>query len=378
MKRQIETLQRRILSAITILMLSLGSWSAYGSASAESDQLPGPGDILDAHAFVAPAEDVDAAYLGLAAKDRFFPAELQADVIILEVMNVYCASCQYMKPNMNELFTKINSEPDLKDHIKLIAVGVGNDRWDIAAAASSYDFPLIPDEDYEFHRLVGQPPTPFLLFVRPYSQNRLVVMASHLGRLQDTAVLFQMVKDAYSVELSSLKIKPFRRSSSMSIGADGPPIPISETQLKEKIRQSLTIDGTQAQGIEKIVLPPWGLVYTGVLPQSDKRVFARVVARKIPCGDCHDVFYIYSFDGDGKFINFVPIAIYKYGNRPWDESDISKIRQRFKGQSLAGDVSYNAGVDAVSSATISTELIFDSIGHTQDVLRELGHKGFLP
>ena len=370
---------RRCFGGLYILLVFFsGWWFPSSNLFAEKYILPGPGDILEAHALIAPSSQEDAAYLGLAPGEKFYPAELGDKLIILEIMNVYCASCQYMRPNMNELFAKIKMDPQLRDTVTLIAIGAGNDKWDIGAESSKYDFPMIPDEDYEFHQLVGQPPTPFLLFTRPYGENRLVVMNSHLGRVRDMDVLFQMVKEAYAVEMSSLTIKPFRRSTDITIGTDGLVVPISETQLKEKVRQSLTVNGIQAQGIDKIALPPWGIVYMGVQPPSNRRIFARVVARKIPCGDCHDVFYIYSFDTDGNFINFIPIAIYKYGNRPWNEADIAKIQQRFNGRSLTGEVPFQADVDAVSSATISTALIFDSIGQTQAVLRELGRKGYLP
>jgi hypothetical protein len=188
--------------------------------------------------------------------------------------------------------------------------------------------------------------------------------------------LFALVQHAFQVELSTLTIKPYQIPGVTAEGPDGLVLPISESKLNDSIRQALTVDGVQAQGIELVDKSQWGRIYTGRMPGSGKRVFARVVARKIPCGDCHDVFYVYGFDAGGNFLTFIPISVFKYGNRPWSEKDIGKIRDRFTGKSLTSKFTFNADVDAVSSATISTRLIYDSIGNTEAVVEELVKKGY--
>ena len=110
---------------------------------------------------------------------------------------------------------------------------------------------------------------------------------------------------------------------------------------------------------------------------SKRRIFARVVARKIPCVDCHDVFYIYSFDDTGKFIQFIPISISKLDNEDWNEKDINKMQNNFRGKSLLKERHFNPKVDAISSATISSKLIYNSMGETGLVVQKLIDMGYI-
>ena len=259
----------------------------------------------------------------------------------------------------------------------MMAIGAGNDQWDIAPQEKLYDFPIIADDDYRFHKLVGRPPTPFLIFARPHGAGQLLVVDSHLGRLEDSDVLLSMVRRAFRTDVSRLAVKASETSGSAQEEMQELSLPVSEKQLMARVRQSLTLNGKEAQDITEISLPGWGRIFSGKSVESRRTLFARVVARRIPCGDCHDVFYVYSFDADGNFIRFVPISIFKYGNQPWDAADAGKIQLRLQDRSLSTGIQFDRKVDAVSSATISSELVFHSIGQTAQVVEALKKQGFI-
>jgi len=363
---------------LALIILLLMGWTHVESAGSESATgLPGPGDILDPFTLPVPQNSSDSAYLGLEQGSRFQSSELKTDLWLIEVMNVYCASCQLMRPYMNELFSKINADAALKDRVKILAVGAGNQQWDIKAIEDKYDFPVLPDEAYRFHKMVGQPPTPFLIFARPYGQGQLLVVNSHLGRLEDSDALLAMVRQALDSDIPKMGIKPGQGRIFKAQQQQALKIPLTEAQLMARIRESMTLTGRQVGDIEQLPLPGWDRVYSAKFTASGRRVFARVVARKIPCADCHDVFYVYSFDAQGRFLKFVPIAISKYGNEQWSEADIAKIQNRFNDQSLLDTISYRPQVDAVSSATISTELIYDSIADSSLLIDTLIQTGYM-
>jgi hypothetical protein len=257
----------------------------------------------------------------------------------------------------------------------MIGIGAGNDKWDIEAEEESYEFPIIPDDNYKFHELVGKPPTPFLIFARPYNKGRLLVVDSHLGRLEDSDSLLSMVRKAFEKDTSDLDID----STERSYGEDEEDltIPISEKELMEKVRQSLTVGEEIPLEIEKIPLPGMGTVYSRTMTQPKRRLFARVVARKIPCSDCHNIFYVYSFDDRGDFLKFIPISISKLDNEPWDKEDLDKIRKSFKEKSLLQEIPFNAEIDAITSATISTKLVYDNMGKTNLVIQKLIALGYM-
>lgn len=280
-----------------------------------------------------------------------------------------------MRPYINELFERIEKDDALKGNVKLIGIAAGNDIYEIDLDKKLYEFPVIPDDHFEFHQLVGRPPTPFLIFTRPDSQGRLRVMDSHLGRTEDVDKLFSMVTDAYEKSIPKTEVAVGKTPGIR--GEKELTLPIPKKELMEKIKKSLVVKGDAPEDIKQIDLEELGDIYTGLLSRSKKRVFARVVARKIPCVDCHDVFYIYSFDETGTFLQFIPIAISKLDNEDWDEKDVRKMQNNFKGRSLLKTRHYNPKVDAVSSATISSKLIFDGIGETPDVFQKLKDMGYM-
>ena len=338
--------------------------------------LPGYGALIPPFSIPAPPKQADKSYLMLDSESRFKPANLKVKLLLIEVFNFYCASCQFMMPYMNELYTKIEQDPELKGQVKMIGIGAGNDHWDIELEEDSYKFPIVPDKDYKFHNLVGQPATPFLIFAKPYTQGRLLVVNSYLGRLEDSDKLLSMTRAAFNTDISkiniALKEKQYNKEKAELV------IPISKDDLMKKVRDLLSEGGKKLLSVKKIDLADLGSIYIGTLENSKEPIFARVVARKIPCGDCHDVFYIYSFNAKGEFKDFIPIAISKLGNEEWDEDDLNKIRRRFKNTSLLNKIPYNAEIDAVTAATISTKLIYDSLGETNLVIEKLIDLGYIP
>lgn len=280
-----------------------------------------------------------------------------------------------MRSYINELFARIEKDSELKNSVKIIGIAAGNNKDDVAFEEKNYDYPILPDDKYKFHQLVGQPPTPFFIFARPYGNGRLLVLNSYLGKLEDTDKLFAMVKAAMKKSLSSSPVIQKKRLDDQV--PDELVIPVAESELAKIISRSLAADGRPTEKIEKINLKEMGDVYTVVLKKSKRQLFARVVARKIPCVDCQDVFFVYSFDDMGQFIEFIPISISKLDNEKWDEKDSNKIKNNFKGKPLLTERHFNPKVDAISSATISSKVIYNSMGETELVIRKLIDMGFI-
>jgi hypothetical protein len=373
---------KKIKIGKTCFVLTFTFFIVYGAlfnqaegSSYIPEGLPGPGAIIPPFSLPSPTNEVYKSYLRLEKAPVFQPADMKWDMLLIEVFNVYCASCQFMRPYMNELYDKIEKAPELKGKVKMIGIGAGNDKWETGDEEKRYKFPIFPDDDYAFHRLVGQPPTPFLIFARPYTQGRLLVVDTHLGRLEDSDELLALVRKAFKADISTLTVKPEEKKG-MAIETDLV-IPLSDDELLIKVKQSLKVMGEEIVNIGKIELGDLGIVYMGVSKNSKARLFARIVARKIPCADCHDIFYIYSFNSEGKFLSFIPIAISKLDNEDWDEADVAKIQNRFKGTSLLETISFNPKIDAVTSATISSKLIYDSMGKTKLVIEKLTSMGYI-
>jgi hypothetical protein len=95
------------------------------------------------------------------------------------------------------------------------------------------------------------------------------------------------------------------------------------------------------------------------------------------CDVCHETHFIYTFEADGKILQFIPLRLSKYGNEDWDEADIAKMRLRIVGRYIYHPFAFKAKVDAVTSATITSASIFKGLSEGQRIFRELKAKGLL-
>ncbi|MFA6451374.1 MAG: hypothetical protein WCX65_18010, partial [bacterium] len=200
------------------------------------------------------------------------------------------------------------------------------------------------------------------------------IVKTHLGLLKDADALFAMVREALAADSTHPE----------AVAATAPrtdlAMPISEDQIVAKVKQSMAAAGIKPKKLTKITLSEADTVYAA--SAGKKKIFSRVMGRRVPCSDCHNIFFIYTFDDKGKFIDFTPILVTKLGNKVWDSADIKKFRSRLKkqtaGASIFTQLAFDPKIDAVTSATISSKLVFDSLNDTKDVYDKLADMGYLP
>lgn len=152
-------------------------------------------------------------------------------------------------------------------------------------------------------------------------------------------------------------------------------IPVSEEELLDKAKQALSAADAESSSVKKVALGEYGTVYVAWRADTGLPVFARFVARRVPCGDCHDVFFLYTFD-TAQFIEFVPVLITKRYNKEWNQDDVKMIENRFVGKRFEDRVSFNPFVDAVASATMSSKIVFHSLNETKTVYQKLVELGY--
>lgn len=157
----------RISLALVVILLSI-----VGCTSTPSPLLAPP---LDGHqasqeAIVLPAlkDPAHRDYLGIKTTGDFSFDHIQTQVLIIEVFSMYCPHCQREAPNVNQLYRSITQDPNLKERIKLIGIGVSNTPYEVNHFRESFKvpFPLFPDRSRSIaHQLdVRQTPT-FIGFV---------------------------------------------------------------------------------------------------------------------------------------------------------------------------------------------------------------------
>ena len=155
------------------------------------------GDAFPEVALKAPSQAKDRTYLGLSGDDPFKIKDLKAEVILVEIFDVYCLPCQKQAPLYKQLFGLIQSNPATRDQIKMIGVAVGNDASEIKKFQDHFQipYPIISDPKYILHEAVGGPPAPFSIIVRKEPGGKSALVAdTHLGLNNDMPGLFKQLQ----------------------------------------------------------------------------------------------------------------------------------------------------------------------------------------
>ena len=126
-------------------------------------------------------------YLGIKGKDTFKLSQINAQIVIIEIFSMYCPYCQKEAPNVNELYRLINSNPYLKDKIKIIGIGAGNTPFEVEVFKKQYNvpFPLFPDESFSVHKSVGNVRTPYFFVIKINADGSNKIIYSKAGSIQD-------------------------------------------------------------------------------------------------------------------------------------------------------------------------------------------------
>ena len=154
---------------------------------------PQEGDELPELVFVASDRPEDADYLGLPDTETFTLAEADYEILLLEIIGVYCPFCHEQAPLFNDLAQRIE-RAGLDGQVKLIAVASGATPEELAYVRdySAYIYPLFRDQDYSLHQQLGEPQTPFTLLVNRQGE----VIYTHMGVVEDIDALFNRIKES--------------------------------------------------------------------------------------------------------------------------------------------------------------------------------------
>lgn len=169
------------ISAALLLLLLAGA--------AAAGDLPQAGDHFPALEFPAPADARAATVLGVPPGKPFAVQDVRAELVLVEVIGVYCAFCVEQLPSFNRLHARL-VKAGLSGRIKMLALAAGGTPQETQLLGKEYAYPVLPDESYALHRILGEPKTPFTLLVDRQGVIRFV----HLGVLRDLDGLYALMK----------------------------------------------------------------------------------------------------------------------------------------------------------------------------------------
>ncbi len=352
------------------LFLSLFSGPVWGKTKPVGFAIPFP-DLSFAQAL----SRRDQTYLGIPQENTFSFNEIRGNLILIEFFSVYCASCQRQAPIFNELYSSIEKDPRLKGRVKMIGVAAGNSLHEVEIYKKHYSvpYPIISDSKFDAHTAVGSPRTPFVIWVRKDGQSRGIVVSTHLG-FMDLEDLVEETKAVLQYDFALFKPK-----KGTIYKGDALKPPLTDEELMAKAKEGMESSGGKVLQIKKISLKDGDWIYLGKVDFGtfQKNLFSKLASRRAVCDICHDTFFIYTFDPEGKVIDIVPLQLTKIGNLNWTEEDIRKLKARTVGKSILSPITFDPGVDSVSGATITAVLIFDSLDKAKEIFKKLKKEGYI-
>ena len=147
-----------VLSCCLALIFFLGTISIAAAEEAE----PKVGQMVPSVKLNAPITEDGAKYLGLAKAEPFTLKDVKAPYVLVEQFNTSCPHCMHQAPIMNQLFDKVQADPQLKNKLKFIGVGEGNEETQLKMwkAFNKVPFPLVPDPNNTWGKAVNFTPYP--------------------------------------------------------------------------------------------------------------------------------------------------------------------------------------------------------------------------
>jgi thiol-disulfide isomerase/thioredoxin len=160
-----------------------------------ADKPPQKGESLPVINLPIPKSPAEKSYLGLSGEGSFKITQIKARAVIIEIFSMYCPYCQKDAPGVNELYTLIDNDPDLKNKIKLIGIGAGNTPFEVGVFKKTYavPFPLFPDQDFMIHKVCGEVRTPYFIVVKINEDGSHLIVHSQLGEYPGAKPFLELV-----------------------------------------------------------------------------------------------------------------------------------------------------------------------------------------
>ena len=183
---------------VVIFAVLVVCFAVFNAAPVASEQPTITGDVLASITLPVPQDQNAKNYLGLTGEGSFTISQTKAQVVIIEIFNMYCNNCQNEAPRVNELYQALGKDANLKGKIKMIGIGVGNTPLEVEVFRKTYGvpFPLFPDEDYSIHKAIGEVRTPYFISVKINADKSLSVFHTKDGGFKDPAQFLKQLVSA--------------------------------------------------------------------------------------------------------------------------------------------------------------------------------------
>jgi hypothetical protein len=145
-----------------------------------------------------PSSEADVAYLGLegSSEDSFRMNQIKAQVLVVEVFDMYCRFCQGAAPKVDALY-ELNLRSGYGNEVKLIGIGRMNTELEVSTFKEKYKvkFPIFPDKDLSITRALraANEGTPHFIVIRMDPGDQVTVVHTSTGAFEDPKAFHKVI-----------------------------------------------------------------------------------------------------------------------------------------------------------------------------------------
>jgi thiol-disulfide isomerase/thioredoxin len=134
-------------SQILALAACLAILFLFCTVATAADVEPKLGQSVGNVKFEKPLSAEEANYLGVPADKEFTLKDIKAPYVLVEQFNTSCPHCMHQAPILNSLYGMVQQDPQLKDKVKFLSAGQGNNEMEVKMwkAFHKVPFPVLPD-----------------------------------------------------------------------------------------------------------------------------------------------------------------------------------------------------------------------------------------
>jgi thiol-disulfide isomerase/thioredoxin len=177
-----------VVGCCLALLFFFGAVSLAAAVEAE----PKVGQIVPDVKFSGTITPEGSKYLGLAKQGPFSWKDIKAPYVLVEQFNDKCPHCIAQAPVMNQLFEKVQADPQLKDKLKFVGAGQGNEEMGMKMWKAFYKVPfaLVPDVNSAFGKALNFTPYPVTVILDKTGKILLV----HIGTFESADEVLKQIK----------------------------------------------------------------------------------------------------------------------------------------------------------------------------------------
>lgn len=309
----------------------------------------------------------DLAYLGLSSGSLFKKAKMSLNdiggsLLLVEFFNKYCIVCQQDAPEFNRFFQEVEKDAELRGKVRMLGIGIGNSSKEVGGFRQDFaiSFPLYADRETMVYRKIGSPRGSPLVYILRKKEGKWIIVDGFKGEASYADMVMRAKVDL-GMDLARVKRTP--------LWVEEPLKKVGEEEVRKVLRQRMP-----GARVSKILSFENGDLYAA--RKGKEALFVKAEARKIICTVCHDISFLYVFDRKGVVRDFIPLYLTKEDNAGFSQKDVERIKRNLVGRSMLMPFKFDKEVDAVTSATLTSLIIYDSVHHGKELLKAIEMGGY--